>query len=148
MSALLSLSAFLLPLLHNLIFFLIHLLRLCLFATILQHIRQHTVILLIELRITGHIAADVLLADLEAFHHFPVQDLISQKGHLRKIFLPQLLDLLFLGLGQVSYRLLQKIQFCGAVSKQISHTVFHRLPAVQRNGDIFALCHPVYLFYV
>ena len=76
-SALLSLSTFLLPFLHHFVFFLIHLLRCRLFAPVLQHICQHTVILLIELRIPRHITADLLFADLEAFHHLAIQYLVA-----------------------------------------------------------------------
>ena len=76
-SALLSLSAFLLPFLHHFVFFLIHLLRCRLFAPVLQHICQHAVILLIELCIPRHITADLLFADLEAFHHLAIQYLVA-----------------------------------------------------------------------
>ena len=147
-SALLSLPAFLLPFLHHFVFFLIHLLRFCLFPTVLQHIRQHTVILFIELCIPRHIPADLLFADLETFHHLAIQDLVAQKTHFRKILFPQFLNLLLLGLGQVSYRFLQKIQLCGAIGEQICHTVLLRLSTVQCNGNVLILRHSIHLFYV
>ena len=77
MSAFLSLSAFFLPLLYDLIFFLIYLLRFRFLSPILQHVRQHAVIFFIKLCIACHIPADLLLTDPEAFHHLAIQDLIS-----------------------------------------------------------------------
>ena len=92
-------TPFLLAFSNHVIFLLIDLLRLNLLAPLFQHKGQHAVVFLVKPGISLHISAYALLTDMESLYHFSVQQPVSQKCILGKIFFPLLFDLLPDGLG-------------------------------------------------